>query len=44
MVLTLDCLYFGGWLGPCHMENVFVIEDDGAQSNSETPLELMGPR
>ena len=44
MVLSLDCLYFGSYIGPCHMENVFIIEDDGAQSTYETPLELTGPR
>jgi Xaa-Pro dipeptidase len=44
MVLSLDCLYFGSYIGPCHMENVFIIEDDGARSTYETPLELMGPR
>jgi Xaa-Pro dipeptidase len=44
MVLSLDCLYFGSYIGPCHMENVFIIEDGGAVSTYETPLELMGPR
>lgn len=44
MVISLDCLYFGGELGPCHMENVYIIGDDGAESTYATPLELMGPR
>jgi Xaa-Pro dipeptidase len=44
MVLSLDCLYFGGELGPCHMENVYIIEEGGAKSTYETPLELLGPR
>jgi Xaa-Pro dipeptidase len=44
MVISLDCLYFGGYLGPCHMENVHIIEADGAVSTYETPLELLGPR
>ncbi len=44
MVISLDCLYFGGALGPCHMENVHIIEADGAVSIYDTPLELCGPR
>ena len=44
MVLSVDCLFFGAKLGPCHMENVFVIGADGADSIYRTPLELMGPR
>ncbi|MQA13095.1 MAG: M24 family metallopeptidase [Pseudonocardiaceae bacterium] len=44
MVLSLDCLYFGGELGPCHMENVYIIEQDGAHSTYQTPLQLLGPR
>jgi Xaa-Pro dipeptidase len=44
MVISLDCLYFGSYLGPCHMENVFIIESDGAVSTYETPLQLLGPR
>jgi Xaa-Pro dipeptidase len=44
MVLSLDCLYFGSYIGPCHMENVFIIGPDGAESTYATPLQLMGPR
>lgn len=44
MVVSLDCLYYGSKIGPCHMENVFVIEDGGASSTYSTPLELLGPR
>jgi Xaa-Pro dipeptidase len=44
MVISLDCLYFGSYLGPCHMENVHIIEGRGAVSTYETPLELLGPR
>jgi Xaa-Pro aminopeptidase len=44
MVISLDCLYFGAELGPCHMENVFIINADGAESTYATPLEIMGPR
>ncbi len=44
MVVSLDCLYFGSRHGPCHMENVFIITSDGAESTYQTPLELLGPR
>ena len=44
MVISLDCLYFGAELGPCHMENVFIINAGGAESTYATPLEIMGPR
>ncbi len=44
MVISLDCLYFGSYLGPCHMENVHIIEGGGAVSTYETPLQLLGPR
>jgi hypothetical protein len=44
MVVSLDCLYFGAKLGPSHMENVFIIGREGAESTYETPLELLGPR
>jgi Xaa-Pro dipeptidase len=44
MVLSVDCLYFGGNLGPCHMENVFVIHKDRAESLYSVPLQLLGPR
>jgi len=44
MVISLDCLYFGAELGPCHMENVFIIAEQGAESTYATPLEILGPR
>ena len=30
MVISIDCLYFGK-LGPSHMENVFIVTEDGAE-------------
>jgi len=44
MVISIDCLFFGARLGPCHMENVFIVSRDGAEPVYQTPLELMGPR
>ncbi len=44
MVVSVDCLFFGAKLGPCHMENVFIIGKDGPESLYKTPLELCGPR
>ncbi len=44
MVISVDALFFGARLGPCHMENVFIINRDGAESVYRTPLELLGPR
>ncbi|HWJ05572.1 MAG TPA: M24 family metallopeptidase [Steroidobacteraceae bacterium] len=44
MVVSVDCLFFGARIGPCHMENVFIIHADGAEPLYRTPLELMGPR
>jgi Xaa-Pro dipeptidase len=44
MVISVDCLFFGARLGPCHMENVFIINADGPESLYRTPLELLGPR
>jgi Xaa-Pro aminopeptidase len=44
MVLSVDCLYFGGSIGPCHMENVFVIHKDRTESLYSVPLQLFGPR
>jgi len=44
MVVSVDCLFFGAKLGPCHMENVFIITRDGPEPLYATPLELMGPR
>lgn len=44
MVVSVDCLYFGSEHGPCHMESVFIIEEDGAVSTYQTPYALLGPR
>jgi Xaa-Pro dipeptidase len=44
MVVSVDCLFFGAKLGPCHMENVFIIHADGPEPLYQTPLELLGPR
>lgn len=44
MVISLDCLYFGGKYGPCHMENIYVIEKDGPVPTYRAPLEVLGPR
>ena len=41
MILSFDCLYFGSKLGPTHMENVFEITEDGAQSLYQYPLDLI---
>ena len=41
MILSFDCLYFGSKLGPTHMENVFEITKDGAQSLYQYPLDLI---
>ncbi|MCZ8132384.1 MAG: M24 family metallopeptidase [Steroidobacteraceae bacterium] len=44
MVISLDCLYFGSKLGPCHMENVYVIEAGGPVPTYAAPLTIRGPR
>ena len=44
MVISLDCLYFGGKYGPCHMENVYIIETAGPVPTYRAPLEVLGPR
>ena len=41
MILSFDCLYFGSKLGPTHMENVFEITTNGAQSLYQYPLDLI---
>lgn len=41
MILSFDCLYFGSKLGPTHMENVFEITAEGAQSIYQYPLDLI---
>jgi len=44
MVVSVDCLFFGARHGPCHMENVFIVSREGAESIYQTPLELLGSR
>lgn len=44
MVISLDCLYFGGKHGPCHMENVYIIDKAGPVPTYRAPLEVLGPR
>ena len=40
MVISIDCLYFGSRLGPSHMENVFMVTEDGAEALYHYPLDL----
>jgi Xaa-Pro aminopeptidase len=44
MVVSVDMLHFGSEFGPCHMEDVYIITADGAESLYATPHELLGPR
>lgn len=45
MTISLDCLYFGGKLGPCHMENVYIITGQGEpEPTYQAPLAILGPR
>lgn len=41
MAISIDCLYFGSKLGPSHMENVFIVTDEGCESLYATPLDLI---
>jgi Xaa-Pro dipeptidase len=41
MLISLDSLYFGAKLGPCHMENVYRITANGADCMYDYPLELI---
>ena len=41
MLISLDSLYFGAKLGPCHMENVYAITDAAPEPMYATPLELI---
>ena len=41
MLISLDSLYFGAKLGPCHMENVYAITAHGAEPMYAAPLELI---
>jgi Xaa-Pro aminopeptidase len=40
MLISLDSLYFGAKLGPCHMENVYAITADAPEPMYAAPLEL----
>ncbi len=40
MVISIDCLYFGSGLGPSHMENVFIVNESGAEPLYRFPLDL----
>ena len=40
MVISIDCLYFGSGLGPSHMENVFIVNESGAEPLYRLPLDL----
>lgn len=41
MLISLDSLFFGARLGPCHMENVYAITSGAPEPMYETPLELI---
>ncbi|MFS0735938.1 M24 family metallopeptidase [Sphingomonas sp. 1P06PA] len=41
MLISLDSLFFGAKLGPCHMENVYAITSDGPEPMYAAPLELI---
>ncbi|MAA77526.1 MAG: hypothetical protein CML73_05790 [Rhodobiaceae bacterium] len=41
MILSFDCLYFGSKLGPSHMENVFVINENNSYSIYQYPIDLI---
>jgi len=40
MLISLDCLYFGGTPGPCHMENVYAITAGAPEPMYHAQLEL----
>lgn len=41
MLISLDSLFFGAKLGPCHMENVYAITSGGPEPMYAAPLELI---
>jgi Xaa-Pro dipeptidase len=41
MLISLDSLFFGAKLGPCHMENVYSITAGAPEPMYHTPLELI---
>jgi Xaa-Pro aminopeptidase len=44
MTISLDCLYFGGKHGPCHMENVYITGRGAPEPTYTAPLVIGGPR
>ena len=40
MVISIDCLYFGSRLGPSHMENVFIVNENDIEPLYNFPLDL----
>lgn len=44
MTISLDCLYFGGKYGPCHMENIFITGRGAPEPTYTAPLAILGPR
>ena len=44
MTVSLDCLYFGGKYGPCHMENIYITGSGDPEPTYASPLEIRGPR
>jgi Xaa-Pro dipeptidase len=44
MTVSLDCLYFGGKHGPCHMENIYITGSGDPEPTYASPLEIRGPR
>jgi Xaa-Pro dipeptidase len=41
MLISLDSLFFGAKLGPCHMENVYAITSGAPEPMYAAPLELI---
>lgn len=41
MLISLDSLYFGAKLGPCHMENVYAITAGAPEPMYSAPLQLI---
>ncbi len=41
MLISLDSLFFGAKLGPCHMENVYAVTAGGPEPMYAAPLELI---
>lgn len=44
MLISLDSLFFGARLGPCHMENVYAITNGAPEPMYAAPLELIVAR